>query len=83
MTATPDTHTYPPSTPGAALISSGTLRALSDADPAGQLWALAMANTLLDANQAAHHARSAGADQLGPRVLKRIRNHYHGARHSR
>jgi transposase len=52
------------------------LRALSDADPAGQLWALAMANTLLDANQAAHHARSAGADQLGPRVLKRIRNHY-------
>jgi transposase len=59
------------------------LRAISDADPAGQLWALAMANTLLDANQAAHDARTAGADRLDPRVLKRIRNHYHGARHSR
>jgi transposase len=55
------------------------LRAVSDADPAGQLWALAMADTLLDANQAAHHARTAGADQLDPHVLKRIRNHYHGA----
>jgi transposase len=38
-----------------------------------------MANTLLDANQAAHHARTAGADRLDPGVLKRIRNHYLGA----
>jgi transposase len=55
------------------------LRAISDADPAGRLWALAMAGTLLDANQAAHHARTAGADRLDPGVLKRIRNHYLGA----
>jgi transposase len=55
------------------------LRALSDADPDSQLWALAMADTLLDANQAAHHARASGADQLEPVVLKRVRNHYRGA----
>jgi transposase len=55
------------------------LRAVSDADPDGQIWASAMANTLLDANQAAHHARTAGADRLDPGVLKRIRNHYLGA----
>ncbi|MGH3846714.1 MAG: IS66 family transposase, partial [Pseudonocardiaceae bacterium] len=45
------------------------LRALSDADPLGQLWAQAMADTLLTANQAAHSARAASADQLGPDVL--------------
>jgi transposase len=55
------------------------LRAISDADPNSQIWALAMADTLLDANQAAHHARAAGADQLDPATLKRIRNHYRGA----
>jgi transposase len=55
------------------------LRAVSDADPAGQLWALAMANTLLDANQAAQQARTAGADRLDPIVLRRIRSHYRGA----
>lgn len=56
------------------------LRALSDADPDSQLWALAMADTLLEANQAAHHARAAGpAGQLESAVLKRIRNHYRGA----
>jgi transposase len=55
------------------------LRAVSDADPDGQIWASAMANTLLDANQAAHHARTAGADRLDPGVLKRVRNHYLGA----
>lgn len=55
------------------------LRAISDADPDGQIWALAMADTLLEANQAAHHARATGADQLDPVVLKRIRNHYLGA----
>ena len=55
------------------------LRAISDADPAGQIWALAMADTLLEANQAAHQARAAGADRLDPAVLKQIRNHYLGA----
>jgi transposase len=38
------------------------LRSISDADPDGQLWALAMATTLTDANQAAHQARERGAD---------------------
>jgi transposase len=38
-----------------------------------------MADTLLDANQAAHQARAAGADQLDPAVLRQIRNHYLGA----
>jgi transposase len=37
------------------------LRAISDAGPAGQIWALAMAGTLLDVNQAAHQARTAAA----------------------
>lgn len=55
------------------------LRALSDADPVGQLWAQAMADTLLEANQAAHQARATGTDQLAPAVLAQIRNHYRGA----
>jgi transposase len=38
-----------------------------------------MADTLLEANQAAHQARTAGADQLDPIVLTQIRNHYLGA----
>lgn len=55
------------------------LRAVSDADPDAQIWALAMADTLLEANQAAHHARTAGADRLDHPTLKQIRNHYLGA----
>ena len=55
------------------------LRAVSGADPAGQLWALAMASTLLEANQAAHQARAADADRLDPVVLRRIRSRYLGA----
>jgi transposase len=55
------------------------LRALSDADPAGQLWAQAMADTLLAANQAAHQARAMGAEALDEVVLAQIRNHYLGA----
>jgi transposase len=55
------------------------LRALSDADPAGQLWAQAMADTLLEANQAAHCARAAGADHLDAAALTQIRSHYLGA----
>jgi transposase len=55
------------------------LRAVSDADPVGQLWAQAMADTLLEANQAAHQARAGGGDQLDPVALTQIRNHYLGA----
>jgi transposase len=55
------------------------LRSISDADPDGQLWALAMATTLLDANRAAHQARDRGADHLDNATLKQIRNHYRGA----
>jgi transposase len=55
------------------------LRSISDTDPTGQLWALAMANTLLDAHHAAHAARAAGADRLEPATLTRIRNLYRGA----
>lgn len=55
------------------------LRSISDADPAGQLWALAMANTLLEAHHAARTARAHGATALNATDLVRIRNHYHGA----
>lgn len=62
---------------GAHLVRD--LRSISDADPDTQIWALAMATTLLDANQAAHHARAAGQDQLDPATLQQIQNHYLGA----
>ena len=55
------------------------LRALSDADPTAQLWALAMAKTLTDANTAAHHARTSGADRLDPTTLTTLNAHYLGA----
>jgi len=55
------------------------LRSISDADPDGQLWALAMATTLLDANIAAHQARERGADRLDKATLKQIRSRYLGA----
>jgi transposase len=55
------------------------LRAVSDADPAGQVWALAMADTLIEAHHAAREARECGADRLDEPVLARIRNHYRGA----
>ena len=55
------------------------LRAVSDADPVGQLWAQAMADTLLEANHAAHQTRTACADQLDPVALTQIRDHYLGA----
>jgi transposase len=38
-----------------------------------------MADTLLDANQAAHQARAVGVDHLDPVVLTQIRNYYQGA----
>lgn len=53
------------------------LRSISDADPDGQLWALAMANTLLEAHHAARVARAAGADVLDAVTLSGIRNYYH------
>lgn len=55
------------------------LRAVSDADPDAQLWAIAMADTLNEANTAAVAARAAGADNLDEATLKQIRNHYRGA----
>jgi transposase len=55
------------------------LRSISDADPAGQLWALAMANTLIEAHHAARTAREQGATALDAADLARIRNLYHGA----
>lgn len=55
------------------------LRALSDADPHGQLWATAMADTLTGAHRAATAARNAGADHLGPQTLATLLNHYLGA----
>ena len=55
------------------------LRSISDADPDGQVWAIAMANTLLDANRAVREARERGADRLEEATLKQIRNYYLGA----
>lgn len=55
------------------------LRSISDADLQGQLWALAMADTLLEAHHAARTARAPGTDRLEKSVLARIRNHYRGA----
>ena len=62
---------------GAHLIRD--LRSVSDADPAGQLWATAMADTLTAANQAACRARSEGRDRLDPDTLATVINHYLGA----
>jgi transposase len=55
------------------------LRSISDADPDGQLWALAMATTLIEAHHAAQQTREHGATELDPAVLAEIRNHYRGA----
>ncbi len=55
------------------------LRSIHDGDPGGQVWADAMATTLLDAHHAARAAREAGQNALDPAVLARIRNHYLGA----
>ena len=55
------------------------LRSISDADPDGQLWATAMADTLTAAHQAAASRPRRGRDRLDPDVLATIRNHYLGA----
>jgi len=62
---------------GAHLIRD--LRSISDSDPAGQLWATAMADTLTGAHHAAAAARAAGHDRLDPNVLATLMNHYLGA----
>jgi transposase len=55
------------------------LHSVHEGDPAGQLWADAMATTLCEANEAANAARAAGRDALEPHVLAKIRNRYLGA----
>jgi transposase len=57
------------------------LRSISDADPDGQPWATATANTLLDAHDLATQTRTRATETLQPNILHRIhiRNHYHGA----
>lgn len=55
------------------------LHAVSDADPDRQLWAIAMAQTLLDANTIAHTTRAADASATNADRLAMIANHYRGA----
>ncbi len=55
------------------------LRGISEADPAGQLWATAMADTLLEAHQLATTARTQGRDALSPDELGVIDRLYTGA----
>ena len=55
------------------------LRSISDADPTGQLWATAMADTLTAAHHDALAARNAGLDRLEDTTLATIMNHYLGA----
>lgn len=62
---------------GAHLLQD--LRSISDADPDGQLWATAMANTLIEAHHAAREARERGARAPDAVVLAGIRNCYRGA----
>jgi len=55
------------------------LRGVHDADPAGQVWAQAMADCLLHAHQAANSARAAGHSALDEQTLHTIQAHYRGA----
>ena len=55
------------------------LRGIHEADPAGQLWAKAMADTLLEAHRIATAARSEGRDELTPDELRAIDRLYTGA----
>ena len=55
------------------------LAAFHRADPQGQLWAAAMADTLTDAHHHAQAGRAAGHDSLDPDVLSAIRRRYRGA----
>lgn len=55
------------------------LRGIFEADPAGQLWAKAMADALLEANQIATTAREQGRDRLTDTELRIIDRLYTGA----
>jgi len=55
------------------------LRGIHEADPAGQLWAKAMADTLLEAHRIATTARGEGRDQLTAAELRIIDRLYTGA----
>jgi transposase len=55
------------------------LRGIHEADPAGQLWAKAMADTLLEAHRIATAAREQGRDQLTAEELRTIDRLYTGA----
>ncbi len=55
------------------------LQAVHDADPDRQLWAKAMADTLLEANTAGGAACVAGLSSLDPATLATVLNHYRGA----
>ncbi|MEV6945524.1 IS66 family transposase [Streptomyces sp. NPDC051172] len=55
------------------------LRGIHEADPEGQLWARAMADTLLEANRLAHAARQAGRDALSAGELTAVQRLYTGA----
>ena len=58
------------------------LAAFARADPDGQFWAAAMADTLIDAHARAAAARAAGYDHLAPDVVTDIRRRYRGALHA-
>jgi transposase len=55
------------------------LRGVHEADPEGQLWARAMADTLVEANRLAHAARHAGGEVLTAEELRTIHRLYTGA----
>lgn len=55
------------------------LAAFGRADPDGQFWAAAMADTLTDAHHHAGAARAAGQDSIAPHALLDIRRRYRGA----
>jgi transposase len=55
------------------------LRSVHDPDPTGQVWAEAMVNTLLLANDTAHAARADGCGTLTDAELATIRSRYAGA----
>jgi transposase len=58
------------------------LAAFARADPDGQFWAAAMADTLIDAHARAAAARASGYDHLAPDVVTDIRRRYRGALHA-
>jgi len=55
------------------------LRGIHEADPEGQLWARAMADTLLEAHRLAQAVRAAGREELDEAELTAIRRLYAGA----